>query len=63
MHLRSRGEMDIIAAFEAVVPGSNPGGSTGVFDSSTEGSNCFDPDRIRKDFRCRVFETESHPRR
>ena len=25
---RSRGEMDIITAFEAVVPGSNPGGST-----------------------------------
>ena len=26
--LRSRSEMDIMPAFEAVVPGSNPGGST-----------------------------------
>jgi hypothetical protein len=29
MQIRPDGEMDIIAAFEAVVPGSNPGRGTG----------------------------------
>ena len=58
MPYRSRGEMDIMTAFEAVVPGSNPGGST-----ATERPNYFGLDRIRKGFRCRLREAEKHPRR
>lgn len=39
--VRLCGEMDIIAVFETVVPGSNPGGGTQYFSSSILDS--FDP--------------------